>query len=85
MPSKEAGIMARIVELKQSAKENVELKARVTELEHTDKENAKLIAKLNHDIEEIKQVQIATNEQSALSTKYVAVQIGISMQKFPIH
>ena len=55
MPSKEAGIMAIIVELKQSAKENVELKARVTELEHTDKENAKLIAKLNHDIEEIKQ------------------------------
>jgi len=44
--AKEAGLMARIMELEQTAKENAELKARVAKLEQTAEENAELKARV---------------------------------------
>ncbi|RHZ69620.1 hypothetical protein Glove_281g10 [Diversispora epigaea] len=73
--AKEAGLMARIVELEQSAKEkaenvklrDAELNARIVELEQLAKESENRFAKL-----EQKRTQVITNEQEVSSTKDIS-------------
>jgi len=89
-----ARLMARIVELEQTAKEKDGLKARIAELEHAmgestrrEAENVELkaeVTKLRHDFEELKQqTQVITNVQDTSSIGGASTTENISPNSSP--